>query len=91
MARKAGKVRKMKELEVERNGLKSEIKMAENNYTELKTKLGYESPACLHHCLVRMRMAIVIDEGSKLSRQQQAREQEVKKSTSGDKVYLINL
>ena len=46
VAKNAGKVRIMKELKGKRNGLKSEIKMAEKNYTELKTNLGYESPEC---------------------------------------------
>jgi hypothetical protein len=46
VAKKAGERRKMKEIQNERNGLKSERRMAEKNYAELKTTTGYESPAC---------------------------------------------
>ena len=45
-AKKNGKRIKLRELKVARNGLKSEKKMAEKNYSELKTSLGYESPEC---------------------------------------------
>ena len=45
-AKKDGKRSKLRELKVERNGLKSEKRMAEKNYSELKISLGYESPEC---------------------------------------------
>ena len=45
VAKNAGKVKIMKELKGKLNGFNLEIKMAEKKYTELKTNLGYESPA----------------------------------------------
>jgi hypothetical protein len=45
-AKKSGEKRKTKELKLERNGVKSELRMAEKNYAALKEKLGYESPDC---------------------------------------------
>ena len=46
VAKKAKDRRKMKEVQNERNGLKSERMMSEKNYTEMKATLGYESPEC---------------------------------------------
>jgi len=46
LAKKANDRRKMKEVQNERNGLKSERKMTEKHYTEMKATLGYESPEC---------------------------------------------
>ena len=41
-----GEKRRLRELKLERNGLKSQKRMAEKNYSEAKISLGYESPDC---------------------------------------------
>ena len=46
VAKKANDRRKMKEIKNERNGLKSERKMSEKHYTQMKAMLDYESPDC---------------------------------------------
>jgi hypothetical protein len=45
-AKKSGEKRKINELKLERNGVKSELRMTEKNYAALKDELGYKSPDC---------------------------------------------